>query len=198
MLSVTILHEYKSWTHKSYYRWDHDAVVCCDNRSDSICPSPGTNPWFFNWHPQRHNWAYSMLYRWCDTGGAALPSTLRRIYTPLLFDRKILIVYSTALLSSLCVTWLTEAFWHYFASSIVVSWQLFCHIGQLHRVFSSHWSWHIFFHNIGSVVQWCSVFSVTQAGHSEKIGLWSCCRFWSTSPTLGIVLSRFLSFFLSP
>ena len=46
-------------------------------------------------------------------------------------------LYSTALLSSFCAPWLIGTFWHCFASSKVVSWQQFYHIGQLHRVFFS-------------------------------------------------------------
>ena len=57
--------------------------------------------------------------------------------------------YSIALLSSLCAPWPIEAFWHCFASSKVVSWQQFYHIGQLDRVFSQwmmtffSWDWFI-------------------------------------------------------
>ena len=50
--------------------------------------------------------------------------------------------------SSLCALWPTKIFWHSFTSLTVVSWQQFCHIGQLHRVFSSQciltdflWHW---------------------------------------------------------
>ena len=48
-------------------------------------------------------------------------------------------LYATTLLYSLCALWPTEAFWHYFASSTMVSGQQFCNIGQLYRVFWSQW-----------------------------------------------------------
>ena len=53
-------------------------------------------------------------------------------------------------MSSLCVVSPTEAFWHCFASSKMVSWQQFLHS----RVFSSHGYWHFFF---ATLVQLCSV-----------------------------------------
>ena len=32
-----------------FQMWSSDAVVYCESRSDSICPSPGTNLWLCNW-----------------------------------------------------------------------------------------------------------------------------------------------------
>ena len=49
-------------------------AVICDNRFDSICPSPGANSWLCNFqkplHPH-HKKAFSMLYGWCDTGSCS-------------------------------------------------------------------------------------------------------------------------------
>ena len=44
-------------------------------------------------------------------------------------------LYSAVLLAILFVSRPTGAPWHCFASSIIDSWELFCHIGQLHKVF---------------------------------------------------------------
>ena len=50
--------------------------------------------------------------------------------------------------------------------------------------------WHIFSR------YWCDVWSnqppLTQTGNPDEIVLCSCCNFWSTSPTFGLVLYRFL------
>ena len=130
----------------------HDATVFCDSQSDSICPSSGTNPQLCNRQKPPphthtlHNRTSSILYSWCDTGGLQLfhqlfatqrPSSLTERFLTLIYQSKGL--YSTALLSSLWLSWPTRAFWHCFTSSSVVSWQPFCHIGQLHKVFSSQW-----------------------------------------------------------
>ena len=69
-------------------------------------------------------------------------------------------LYSTALLSSLCVSWLIGSFWHRFGSSVVVSWLQFCYIGHLHRVFFSQWMLTRFFfsrHWFSYAVSFCNI-----------------------------------------
>ena len=62
-------------------------------------------------------------------------------------------LFFTARLSGLYVFWPTGVFWHCFASSTTVSWQRFCHISQLHRVFSSHLMM-TFFHDVVPIMQY--------------------------------------------
>ena len=54
----------------------------------------------------------------------------------------------------------TGDFWHCFASPTVISWQQFCHIGQLHRVFSSQYMLTHIFHNMYSDVWSCQPFVI--------------------------------------
>ena len=119
------------------------------------------------------------------------PSFLSQRFRTLIHPSKGL--YSITLLSSLCVPWVTGAFWHCFTSSTVVSWYHFCYITQLHRVSFSQW---ILTHFFMTFIQlcidvWSSQPPVTQAGQ------WNSHLFlliWAYSPTFGFVLSCFLMF----
>ena len=94
------------------------------------------------------------------------PSYLTKIFQTLICQSKEL--YSTALLSSLCATWPTRAFWHDFVSSTIVSWQQFFHIGQFHSLLLTV-DVDIFFHIL--VVQWYLEWqpSAIQTGDADEI-----------------------------
>ena len=72
-----------------------------------------------------------------------------------------------------CAPWPTWAFWHCFVSSTVMSWQQLCHIGQLHKVFTSQWILTHFFTTLDLLCNdvWSSQPPVTQAGDSDEIVL---------------------------
>ena len=95
-----------------------------------------------------HYRAPFMLYGWCDTGGYNFVTKFsQRLNPPILakyFELWFVSPKNFIPLSSICTPWPTGAFWHYFASSPVVSWLQFCHIGQFHRVFSHRRCWQIF------------------------------------------------------
>ena len=73
----------------------------------------------------KHNRA--MLYGWCDIGDCSsfnnsLPHLAFQFDWKISnFDSSLQRLYSTALLSSLCLPWSTGTFWHCFATSTVVS-----------------------------------------------------------------------------
>ena len=137
----------------------HDTAGCCVSWSDSICShhlvqipdfviaksSPATPSQSFL-HTLWKVW-YRGLQLFHQHLATHRPSYLTQRFWTMIQQSKVL--YSTALLSSLCVPWLAGAFWHCFASSTVISWQQFFHIGQLHTLFSLQWmltlfSWHWF------------------------------------------------------
>ena len=159
---MIILHEYKSLTHKLHSRWDHVFLQYAGiGRSNSIFPSPWANPRLSNRQkpppPPRHNSLLHALqlmwYRGLQLFAVHRPFYLSQKFLTLIRQSKEL--YSAVLFSSLCASRPTGAFWHCFASSTEVSWQQFCYICQLHWVLSSQGKLTHFFHNIGSVVQWC-------------------------------------------
>ena len=140
----------------------HDTAVCCDGRSDSICPSLGANPDFANGKsPSHHNRASSMLYGWCNTEGFSyFTNSLRHIdltiqakdfelwfvrpnvfipqlYCPVLVCLGLLEPFDIVLLLQLCFLDSNTALY------------------QLHRIFSSQWMVTYFFCDIGSVVHQC-------------------------------------------
>ena len=104
-----------------FHMGSRDAAVCCDSRSDSICPSLIANLWLCNWQksPPTHthyNRASSMFNGWSDSGG--LLFFHQSIIWPKYFE-----FWFISLLSRLCMPWPTGAFRHSFASSTVISWQ---------------------------------------------------------------------------
>ena len=131
-----------------------DIAICCGNRSDSICPSPGANHRFCNWQKTQtitdppSCFTVTRLFHQHFT--TYRPSCLTQRFQTLIYQSKGL--YSIVLLSSLYAPWSTEALWHCFASSTVVSCQQFCHIGQLHRAYFSQWLLTYFF---TALVQFC-------------------------------------------
>ena len=175
----------------------HVAAVCCDSQFDSICPSPGANPQLCNWQkpPPYHYRTFSMLYNWCDTKGCRSFIYFFLHIDPPIWPKDFKGLYSTAVLSSLCVPWPTRAFWYCFASLTVVCWQQYCHIGQFHRVFSlwmlTYFSW-----------LWFSCAVIFGAVHLQSHKLVTLMKFSSAlvvtfgliSTTFGLVLSHFLMF----
>ena len=119
------LNDYLAWvqildTQIGFQMESRDAAVCCDSQSGSICPSPGANRRLCNWQnpPPPHTitelppcFKLGVIQRFAD-----LSATLRRY---LIQKFRTLIRQSTAPLASLWVPWLTEVFWHDFASSTV-------------------------------------------------------------------------------
>ena len=156
------------------------AAVCCDSRSESICPSPGANPRLCRWQNAstlKQGFLYGLrfvryigLQLFHQFFAAYIPSYLSQRFRTLIRQSKEL--YSTVLLSNFCAHWPTGAFWHGFVSLIVVSWQQFCHIGRLHRVFSSV-DVDIFFMTLVQLCSdvWRSHPSVMQAVYSAEIVL---------------------------
>ena len=138
----------------------HDAAVCCDNKSDSICPSPYINPWFCNWQkPPHHISASSMLYTWCDTEGCSsftnsLPHTDSSIKI-LNFDSSVQrTLFHCPIVQSLC----TLAHWS------LLTFFCFLNSGFLTAILPFRPVWQslllmvdvdTFFHDISSIVQWC-------------------------------------------
>ena len=104
-----------------------------------VCFINTRNSVFF--HCPHHNRASSMLYSCGDSGGcSSFINSSRHINTsiwPKDFELWFVSPKDFIPLSSLCVPGPTEAFWYCFVSTTVVSWHQFCHIGQLHRFFSS-------------------------------------------------------------
>ena len=80
------------------------------------------------------------------------PSYLTERFRTLIRQSKGL--YSSAVFFSLCASWPSGGFWHCFTSSIVVFWQQFCHMGQIHSLLLIVYV-DSFFHDISSVVLWC-------------------------------------------
>ena len=86
---------------------------------------------------------------------------------------------------------IVQSLWNFltlfcFFNSVFFTLQQFCHIDQFHRVFSSLWMLTDFF--FMTLVQLCSDIwssqpSVSQAGDSDEIVLFSSYYFWSASPT---------------
>ena len=125
-----------------------DATVCCDNRSDSICPKPGANPQLCNFTIRKTPSCFTIdvilrLQLFHQLFAAHRPFYLTERFWTLICQSKG--PYSSVLLSSLCVPWPTGAFWHCFASSAAVSWHqflasftVFPHSGCWH-IFSWHW-----------------------------------------------------------
>ena len=157
MLWVIILHEFKSLSHKSHSRWDcmilQYAVIAgliqfalhlvqIPDFAVGKCPTP-------------HNRASSMFYGWCDTVGCcSFTNSLLHIDPPIsLKDFELWYVSPKDFIPLLYCSVFVHL-WHCFTSSTVVSWQQFCHIGQLHKVFFSLWMLTHFFQDIGSVVKW--------------------------------------------
>ena len=146
------MQEYKSLIHKPRSRWDRVmlqyAVIAgliqfantrlCNNRISSIL-TVGVI---------RVGVGVGGLQLFHQFFAAYRPSYLSQSFRTLIRQSKGL--YSTALLPSLCAHWPIVVFWHCFASSIVISWQHFYHIGQLLRVFSS-----VDVDTFFSVGQWC-------------------------------------------
>ena len=190
---------YKTSTNKLRSRWDNMMLqyVVIASLIQFVLHLVQISEFAIGKSPPHHNWASSMLYSRCDTVGYSSFTTHRPSYLTQRFWTLICLskgLYSIALLSSLCAPWYTEAFWHHFASSTEVSWQWFCHIYKLHRVYSSLWMMtHFFTILVQSCDVWSSQPSVMQVGDSNEIVLCSC-FFWSTSPTFGLVLSHFLIF----
>ena len=145
VLLVTILHEYKSLNYKKLSRWDREmlqytviagliqfALFLVQIFDFAIGKSPFIT-------------AFSLLYGLCNTGVAAISPTLCHTLI-LLFDGKILnlnsliqrILFYCSIVQSLCAltNWSFLTFFFFVNSGF---WQQFCHIGQLHRVFSSQW-----------------------------------------------------------
>ena len=126
-----------------------DAAVCCNSRSDSISPCAKAS----------HSLTEPPSY--FTVGVIQELQFFHHLRDPLIWrkDFELLFVrpkdFFTLLhvLSSLCARWPTGAFWHWFASSTVVSWQQIYRIGQLHRVFSSQW---MVIHFVTTLVQLCS------------------------------------------
>ena len=132
-LWVIILPEYKSLTNKSHSRWDPVMLKLAIIASliqfalhlvqipnfaiDKILP-----------HTLQLVW-YRGLQLLNQLSAKYRPSYLTQRVWPLVHQSKEL--YSTPILSSLWATWPTGAIWHCFSSSTVISWQQFCHIGQL-------------------------------------------------------------------
>ena len=142
--------------------WLHDAAVCWH--------SPGLiqfalrlvqiPDFAIDKSSSYHDRASSIFYGWCDIGGCSSFTNSSPCIDPLIWDDDFELhrskgLCSTVLLSNLCAPEPIEAFWQFFASTTVVSWQQFFHIGQLHRVFSAQWMLTHLFHDFGSVVQWC-------------------------------------------
>ena len=158
-----------------------DVAVCRYSRSDSICLSPGVYLWFRNKQKttSHHDRASSMLYSFYYARGNCSftnslpyrPSYITERFRTLIRQSKKL--YSTALLSSLCAPWPTEASWYCLVSSTVVSWQQFYLTGELQRGFSSQWMRTYFFTILVKLCSdvWSSQPSVKQAGDSDEIVL---------------------------
>ena len=206
----------------------HEAAVYCDNRSYSICLSPGANPRFCNW--QKTPPPMITVFPPCFTVYSRLQffhqifADHRHSYLTLRF--RILIrqckrLYFTGLLSRLlgkrvapsptpwCSSYRKRSFrvtlgrqlYFYLLSSLCVPW----HIGAFFEIFllPQQWylernsailnnftesslhsrCWYIFFHDIGSVVQWYlqqSAFCHTK---------W---RLWRNSPLFLLLLLVYL------
>ena len=139
----------------------HDVAVCCGCQSDSIYPSPGTNPQLCKWQKPSAPWHSLLCVLWLvwyrglqlflQIFTAHRPFYLTKRHQTLIYQSKGL--YSTAQLPCLYAhaPWLTGAFWHCFASSTIVPWQQYWHKGQLHLLTVDVDK---LFHNISLVVQW--------------------------------------------
>ena len=177
-----------------------DAAVCYDSGSDSICPSPSTNLRLYSWRkppPHTHTITERPL---SFTVGMILvvaalshrPTYLNKWFWTLIRRSKGL--YSTVLLSSLFAPWSTGAFWYCFASSAMVSWPQFCHLGRLHGVVFSQSMLTQFSRYLLSraVMSRAASLLSRKMDDFNEIVLYSCWSFWSTSPTFSLVLSYFL------
>ena len=101
-----------------------------------------------------------MLYSRCDILGCSSFASSSMLMNPSIWPKDFELfkgLYSTALLSSLWASWPTRVFWYCFISSAFLSWQQFCHIGRLHRVFSSQWMLTLFFQDLSSPVMFEAV-----------------------------------------
>ena len=143
-----------------------DASVCCDRQSHQSCFLPvkiSKSPLLHNkyWHWITYRVWYAIKpnqlsitepSQWFIFG--VIQNSLQHIDPPI-WPKDFLIqrtLFHCSIVQFLLLfTW---AFWHSFTSSTIVSWQQFCHIGQLHRDFSSQWMLTHFSQKIGSVVQW--------------------------------------------
>ena len=110
--------------------------------------------------PTHHNWAYFMLYSWSDWESCSSFTNSLPHIDPCIWPKDFELWFISSksfiplLYCRLCASWPARVFWYCFASSKVVSWQQFYHIGQLERVFPSQWMLTHFFDNICSVVKW--------------------------------------------
>ena len=154
MLWVIILHKYNSLIHQPYSRWDPMMLqntvkdvwfnllfIWCKSPTLQTAKAP---------HPHHHHTTEFPPYFMVDTGSCSSftnssphidPSDMTERFRTLI------------LLSSLCMPWPNGAFLHCFASSNLVPSQLFSHIVQLDRVFSSLWMLANYFDDIGPIMQ---------------------------------------------
>ena len=132
-LWIIILHKYKSMSHNLGYKWDHVAV-CCDSWSNSICPSPGANPWLCNWQkaPTPHSFTNSSQH----------------INPPIWpKDFKLWFISPMDYIPLLCLLILFCFFKSGFLSAILL-------YKPTSQSFSSQWMLTHFFHDINLVVQY--------------------------------------------
>ena len=182
--------------------WWGDVAVCCNSRSDSICPSPGANPRLCNWQASPYSITETPQCFTIEVIRAvvALSPTYRRSKN-LLFDPKIsnfdLCVERTLFHSSIVQFLFAMAYWSLLTlfcflksgfSTVILPYrtasQSLLLIVDIDTFFTT-------------LVQLCSEVwgsqpSVTQVDDSDEIVLCSCCCFWSTSPTIGLLLFHFL------
>ena len=97
------------------------------------------------------------------------------------------------------MSWPTGAFWYCLASSTMVSWQQFCHIGQLHRVFSSHFLQHWFSYAVmfravsllsHKLVTQMKLFSVFDLGLPAQLLVLFCLVSWYLLTVLSTVVLK--------
>ena len=168
MVYVIILYEYKSSINKPRSKWDHVmlqyaviagliqfALYLVQITDFAVSKSPPPQ------HTHTHTHTITKLPPWFTVSVILGVKALSPFFSPQIWPKGFEFwfvspkgLYSTALLSNLCAPWSSRAFWR-FTFSAVVSWLQPCHIGLLHRVFSSQWMLTHFFHDIGLVVQWC-------------------------------------------
>ena len=160
MVWVIILHEYKSFIYKQCSRWDHLMLRYVrfnlpNNWCKSLTLQLAKAPTTAITEPTQCftvgviQGVTALLSTLCQHR----PSYLTKRFWTLIHQSKGLYSTACSIVQSLCA--LTH--WSLLTLFCFLNrgfWQQFCHLGQLHRVFSSQWLLMLFFfRKIGSVVQ---------------------------------------------
>ena len=179
MLWVIILQEYKSltykpWSHLECSLWVKDLYLMLQYDVIAGLIQFALHlvqiPQLCNWQPPTHTHphTHTLCFTVCVIQGVpALSPTFHCTYLFICPKDFIPLLYCALFVCH----WPTGAFWHYFTSSTVVSWQQFCHVGQLHRVFSSQW---IRTHFFMTLVQLCCDVWSSQPSFTQAGDWWNC------------------------